>query len=104
MAKRFDPAIVTIAGTADIKTAAKLHKQLLLAFRKNGSVELDISKATDFDLTFVQSVEAARRFAATQKRSFSLSAPAPGVLEQILWRGGFLSNADDSSFWLAGGR
>jgi hypothetical protein len=101
MAKRIDPATVAIVGDAGIKSVGKIHKQFQLALKKNGSIELDLDKATDFDLAFVQLVESARRTATTEGKTVSLSAPVRGGLLEILKRGGFLADAAGSGFWLA---
>lgn len=100
MARRADSAVVTIAGPADIKTAGKLHRQLLNALQKHAAVEIDVAKTTEFDLTFVQLMESARRFAAAEGKSLCLSAPATGSLAEILARGGFLKEASNAEFWL----
>ena len=91
---------VDIAGAADIQTIAGLHQQLLQALQHQGGVKLTVSADTNVDLTFVQLVESARRFAAAGGKTLALSAPAPAGLHDILKRGGFLTAAADRMFWL----
>lgn len=101
MAKRIDSATVGVTGAADIKTVNKLHKQLLLALKKNSTIELNVAKAAEFDLAFVQLIESARRSA--DGKAIRLSEPASGALLEILKRGGFLAGAADNAFWLQQG-
>jgi hypothetical protein len=100
MAKQIRPVVVGIAEPADIRTIADIHRALLLALQQNSSVKVAVPDGAGADLSVVQLIEAARRFAAAQGKTFALSAPAAPGLREILQRGGFLSAVSDCAFWL----
>ena len=100
MAKQVQPTVVGIAGPADIRTIAECHGRLLEAMTGNKAVQVDLVQLTESDLTFVQLLESARRYAACAGITISLSAPAGTGLCEILRRGGFLSAAECRAFWL----
>ena len=105
MAKRIKAAVVDVTGPVNIQTIAEIHRKLLLGLQRGHAVELHVDSATDIDLTFVQLIESARRYAAAESKTVGLSAPAEAGLREVLLRGGFLSTAADRAFWLpeAGG-
>jgi hypothetical protein len=100
MAKHSDQEIVGISAPAVVRTIAEIHNRLLQALQCGGNVRLDLSAAVETDLTFVQLVESARRFAAAEGKSIALSAPVSEGLQETLQRGGFLGAAKDRQFWL----
>ena len=100
MTSQIEPTIVGIAGSADIRNIADLHRELLQTLQRSNAIQLRLDGDADVDLTFVQLIEAARRFAAAAGKSVSLSAPAAAGLRAILQRGGFLAAAADRAFWL----
>jgi hypothetical protein len=105
MAKRTKATVVDVTGPANIQAIAEIHRKLLQGLQQNRAVELHVISATDIDLTFVQLIESARRYAATESKTVTLSAPAAAGLCEVLQRGGFLTTAADRTFWLheAGG-
>lgn len=100
MAKQSRPTIVGIAGPADIRAISECHGKLLQALQHHKSIQLDLSETTEPDLTFVQLIEAARRFVAATGKSIALTQPVGDALREILTRGGFLGAADARAFWL----
>jgi MFS superfamily sulfate permease-like transporter len=102
---RSKPTNVGVTSLADIQTIGQIHKDLKQAFERGGDVRLKLDAVTDADLTFVQLVESARRFAAAEGKSFAVT-PAPDSLRELLERGGFVASPEDRSFWLgnAGGK
>jgi ABC-type transporter Mla MlaB component len=100
MAKEAQPAVVGIAGPADIRTIAECHGRLLEAMNRNRAVRVDLAQLAEADLTFVQLIESARRFAICAGMTISLSASAGTDLCEILQRGGFLGAAESRAFWL----
>jgi hypothetical protein len=95
-----DTAVIAIAGQADVRTIEAAHKDVLQALQQENAVELNLDGSSGIDLTLVQLVEAARRFAAAEGKTLTLSSPADGTLCEILQRGGFLGAAADRDFWL----
>ncbi len=100
MAKQARPAVVGITGPADIRTIAECHGRLLEAMKGNEVVHVDLAALAEADLTFVQLIESARRFASYAGMTISLSAPAGTDLCEILRRGGFLNAPESRAFWL----
>ena len=105
MAKRIKATVVDVTGPVNIQTIAEIHRKLLLGLQRSRAVELRLDSATDIDLTFVQLIESARRYAAAESKTLSLSASAEAGLREVLQRGGFVATAADRAFWLhkAGG-
>ena len=103
MAQKPRPCVVAIAGAANVRTIGDCHRNLLSALQQKQPVRLDLKQLDDADLTLVQLVESARRFAATRHGDFTLAAPAEGALLEMLTRGGFLAGAADRAFWLQTG-
>ncbi|MBB4187801.1 DNA-binding transcriptional ArsR family regulator [Sinorhizobium terangae] len=84
-----------------IRHGGALRDELLSAFEKAGRLAITVPANAEVDLSFVQLVEATRRYAATLGRAFGLSRPAEGALLSTLERGGFLTkmNPEDREFW-----
>lgn len=98
-AVRPKPTSVGVSNLADIQTISQIHKDLTQAFERDGDVRLELDAVTEADLTFVQLVESARRYATSKNRSFAVT-PAPEALRDLLERGGFIAKPEDRSFWL----
>jgi len=91
---------IVVGGPADLRTVNDIQTELKRAFAGATTVRLAIAAAEDVDISFVQLIESARRFAASESKSIALSAAASGALRSILERGGFLATAADRGFWL----
>lgn len=100
MSKRKKATVVDITGAANVQTITEIHRELLQGLQQNRAVELQLGSAADIDLTFVQLVESARRYAAAEGKTVALSEPATPGFREILQRGGFLAAAADRAFWL----
>jgi anti-anti-sigma regulatory factor len=102
---RSKPTTVGVPNLADIQTIGDIHKSFKQAFGASKQIRLDLSAVADVDLTFVQLVESARRYAASEGKDFTVSNPPPDALRDLLERGGFLATQADRAFWLgqAGG-
>ncbi|CZT33271.1 STAS domain-containing protein [Rhizobium sp. 9140] len=96
------PLVLPVALT--IRQSRDIAETLRAAFEHSGDVVINVPEAADADLSFIQLLEASRRYAETLGRSFSLSRPAEGSLLSTLARGGFLTDMtpQDSRFWLHG--
>jgi anti-anti-sigma regulatory factor len=101
MAKRGKAAIATIAGQTDVQSIASVHRDLLNTMQGSDAVVLDVASVSDGDLTLIQLIVAARRYADTSGKSICLSGPVPSKLHECLLRGGFLSNDAEKRFWRA---
>lgn len=99
MAAQQDRTVVEIDGTVGLSTIAALHRRLVDAMKSAATVTLELGKADGFDLTFIQLVESARRYAAANGKTIALAQHASGELGEQLARGGFLVSAEDRAFW-----
>lgn len=96
---RSKPATIGVTSLADIQTICQIHTDLKQAFERGGDVRLKLDAVSEADLTFVQLVESARRFATSEGRRFAVT-PAPEALRDLLERGGFVIKPEDRAFWL----
>lgn len=96
--------MLTMPQSLSIRSIASAHGLLLEAFGKTDTLVVEIPADADADLSFVQLMEASRKFAAQNRKTITLKDPADGQVLQTLRRGGFLSRMDDASrqFWLHG--
>jgi anti-anti-sigma regulatory factor len=106
------PQRLVLPATATIRNAEAIHAQLADCLGRAGNIEpgnieIDCTGVTDADLSLVQLLLAVRKSARRDGRTVVLSAPAAGVLREVLAQGGFLPSVagnagDDDSFWLDG--
>ena len=92
--------VVVLGESTKIREIEGIRSTLLEAFQLHEDLELDVSQVAEADLSFLQLVEAARKFAATEGKRFRLTAPATAPLADLLDRAGFNSGAHD--FWFKG--
>ena len=95
---------LTLSGPLTVQNAAKYRNDLIAKFQKcdQDGFELEIAPDSAADLSAVQVILAARRFAAEQSKHFALAKPAAGALRDVLEQGGFLNSdaAEARKFWL----
>ncbi len=102
-----DPQTIPAHGTVlpqslSIRNAAAVRDLLHAAFESTDPVLLNVPDDADIDLSFLQLVEASRRHAELNGRSFGLQNPAKGNLLSTLERAGFIADMTprDREFWL----
>ncbi|MFL9823400.1 STAS domain-containing protein [Rhodoplanes sp. SY1] len=98
-------AVVDLAGAQTVRTIAAAHERLRAELDRADAVRIRLDDVSEFDLTLVQLVLAARRSARAAGKSLDLAAPARGALRRALDRAGFLATdpADPcggAAFWL----
>ena len=93
-------AVVQVAGAADIQTIAAIHERLREAVLSADETVIDIGALGEFDLTFIQVIEAARLKAARTGKTVRLQNPVGEALCDALERGGFLAGSANRQFWL----
>jgi hypothetical protein len=95
---------VSIGAAATMRTIEDLRDAVLDALRAHTSVELDCSAVTEADLSFIQLLDAARKFAAREGRSLHVTGPISPVLSALARRCGFAGDDDAAwnAFWPAG--
>lgn len=96
------PNPLTLPENLTVRTAADVKEILLHALNAHAAVDLDIPVQAAIDLSFIQTVEAARLYAGKCEKKLSLSRAADGVLLAVLNRGGIVEGMDlhDKQFWL----
>lgn len=98
---------VKIDGAQIVRNIHATHDSLRVAMTENQSIEIDCAGVTEFDLSLIQLLLAAKRSADSSGKSLSLTAPASDALRAALERAGFLApelaEADGTAaFWLKG--
>lgn len=95
---------LAFSGPLTVQNAAKYRSELIAKFEQcdQDGFELELVADSAADLSGVQLILAARRFASEHRKQFGLAKPAGGTLREVLEQGGFLRNdtADARSFWL----
>lgn len=86
----------------NIRNVKDIHGEILIYFKNNPAVEIDLDGCEDVDLSLVQLVESVRKSAAAQSRRVSLTKPANDMVRATLERAGFFASftSDDARFWL----
>jgi anti-anti-sigma regulatory factor len=97
-------AVLTFAGSLSVATAERVRASLLAALQAQQDILVDCTQADDVDVSFIQSLLAARLTAQGLGLSIALAAPASGALHEALSRGGFLGRPGaeaqpDDIFW-----
>jgi ABC-type transporter Mla MlaB component len=92
---------VELSGPLTVRQVEDVATVLCLALEKNSSQVLDLSGASEVDLSFVQAVESARVSAERAGGRLTLTRPAGGALLSVLERGGFLDpdSPERKAFW-----
>lgn len=95
---------VQLPGDAGLRAAQDIAAALREAITANSAVTVDTSAVTSADLTTIQLLLSARKFADHLGRSLSLAAAPQGPLQALLTELGFLGSsgqplAEGSAFW-----
>ncbi|WP_298675669.1 STAS domain-containing protein [uncultured Sphingomonas sp.] len=95
---------IELSGPVTIRNIATLHQQLTQACDGAIDVTVDLAAIGEVDLSFVQTIHAARRAVADAGRVLRLVVPAPAHVADLLDRAGFLAapTRDDLDFWFHG--
>lgn len=97
-------ALVQLQGDLSIRSIAATKQTIQAAFddaTPGTPIAIALVEPYTADLTFVQTILAAKAQADAQRRPFALSTPASGTLHTILLRAGILPGAkEDQQFWL----
>lgn len=84
-----------------IREIAEIHQQLLQAFAGANRLCLDIDDDAQVDLSFVQLIESARRYAEDNGKTLLIARPAGANVRTILERCGLAAGGsrDSARFW-----
>ncbi|GAA3088569.1 hypothetical protein GCM10010520_38650 [Rhizobium viscosum] len=93
---------ISLPEALSIRNASEVYANIIDHFRGNNSIALSLPENAEADLSFLQLIEAARRQAKAEGKTFTLSTPASGSLLKLLERAGFMEAFDqeDQKFWL----
>lgn len=96
--------VIALGESANIRVIEGIRTAMLEEFQTGADLELDVSQVADADVSFLQLVEASRKFAAAEGKRFRLTAPASAPLASLLERAGFLADdtSDGRAFWIEG--
>ena len=73
----------------------------MAAYRAPAAPALDLSEVTDLDISFLQILLAARKFAITNGQAFKLSCPPSPECVDLLFRAGLIQadETPDETLW-----
>lgn len=81
--------VLTVSGALTVKHAKALKTAFLEAVRNAPSVEVEVEKIDDVDVTFVQLVCSAHRMAADLNKQMTITGLEQERLSEMLGRFGF---------------
>ncbi|MBB3658112.1 MFS superfamily sulfate permease-like transporter [Rhizobium sp. BK650] len=93
---------ISLPEMLSIRNASEVYTKIIGRFRDNNTIIISLPENVEADLSFLQLIEAARRQAKAEGKTFTLSTPAGGSLLKVLERAGFVEAFDqeDQKFWL----
>ena len=96
--------VMALGESANIQAIEGIHAAMLEELQAHDDIELDLSPVKDADVSFLQLIVAARKFASDNGNEFRLAGSSGRSLATLLERAGFVSqdNPDARAFWLEG--
>jgi hypothetical protein len=93
---------LSLPANLTLRTITDVHQDLLQFMETHQNTVIGFAENSQFDISLVQLLEAARIYAGTGGKSVALAEPAGGALLDVLRRSGFLEgmSAADAQFWL----
>jgi anti-anti-sigma regulatory factor len=95
---------VFCSGSLTLPRAEELRDNLLSALAQSRSVVIDVTEASEIDLSFIQLILAARTSVERRGGSLRLVSPADGALASTLRAAGLTGGpfSPDSQLWIEG--
>ncbi len=95
---------VALTGKLGLREAFEVHQQLKQAIERFETVRIDVRKAATLDISIIQLLVAARKYAQRLERSLSVVSTADSPFEVALVRAGMLGagatcRTDGERFW-----
>ncbi|WP_205082696.1 STAS domain-containing protein [Paracraurococcus ruber] len=87
-------AVIPLAGTLTIATAAQTRATLLAAIPADGDVMIDCREASGFDASFLQLLESTRLLVMARGGILRLAEAVPDALRQALTEAGLTGWAE----------
>lgn len=96
--------VLDVPESVTLRSAPQFSGALMDAFAANADVQLNLSPLAEFDLSFLQILEAARIQRSQDGGVFRLAQPANDAMVAMLNRAGFLGDPTlaDIDFWFHG--
>jgi anti-anti-sigma regulatory factor len=95
--------IIAPVGRIGLEKAQEFKAELLDALHSATRVTLDLSRIDDVDLSFIQTVYAAKREALASSRHFALSGKVNESIQKLLLIGGFSKESSSEAAVLEAG-
>lgn len=94
--------VVELPQQVSIRQISNIHATIMSSLETAHCAVFSLPENAEVDLTFVQLLISARKYAAQSGKEIRLAAPASGPLLGVLEDGGFLDDPaqDDAAFWL----
>lgn len=83
--------VVNLAGSVTLSTVPDLKEKLLSSIDEKPLVYASLSQAEEIDLSGIQLLYAARRYALSKGKEFHLTGAVPETIAERLFRSGFIS-------------
>ncbi|EPY00938.1 STAS domain-containing protein, partial [Magnetospirillum fulvum] len=99
-----DTVTIACSGELTLPRAEELRDSFLSALGQSRSVVIDVTEASEIDLSFIQLILAARTSVERRGGSLRLVSPADGVLASTLRAAGLTGGpfSPDSQLWIEG--
>jgi anti-anti-sigma regulatory factor len=82
------PTLIRLGGEINIRCAVELKSLLLQALEREGALQVDLSAATEVDITTLQLLWATQREAITTGKDFLLMGPITEIVAAAMDRSG----------------
>jgi anti-anti-sigma regulatory factor len=82
--ERSGQVTLVLGNELRLEQAAQLRADMIEAFDKADDLALDVSEAQAVDLSFIQLICAAHRFAAASRKKLSWAGTMPSILMELL--------------------
>ena len=83
------PYVVSLAGSLTTPRAQATHATIVAALSDHDCVAIDCAGASEMDVSFVQLLVAAHRYALRRGKTVALASPPSGLVAETLLRCGF---------------
>jgi len=93
---------ISFPETVNIRNIGDLKDEISTGILSVDTIEINLEKCSDIDLSALQLVESVRIYAASTGKQIKLSGPANAAVASTLTRAGFTErmSPEDRLFWL----
>lgn len=103
-----DSQVIELSGSVTIHYAAEVKEALLAAFQQTGSISCSVSGVSDLDLSGLQLLCSAHKFACNSGRSFAVAGLDGEIVRKSIEAAGFsrhvgcLQDLNKTCLWVGG--